>query len=106
MLKPHFPDDSALTCRASALPNAKINLSSHRLYDCGLKPFDVERLESILDLPPRLVTDRRRQCPRILSAMPSTLPSKGDSVQRLTSEAGESVVLLRAEGIEWSVGKR
>ena len=70
--------------------------------DFLVKPFDVERLESALDLATATIDQTRS------AAMPTDLLSNAEQgggqrrfVQRLAVEAGEKIVLLRTEDIEW-----
>ena len=70
--------------------------------DFLVKPFDVERLESALDLATTVISQKR------FAAMPADrLRPAGHGgeprrfVQRLAVEAGEKIVLLRTEDIEW-----
>jgi two-component system, LytTR family, response regulator len=82
-------------------PSAVSTFASHAV-DFLVKPFDVERLESALDLAIATIGQARS------AAMP-TGPSRADErggeqrrfVKRLAVEAGEKIVLLKIEDIEW-----
>ena len=70
--------------------------------DFLVKPFDVERLESALDLATAALAQARS------AAMPTDSSSRAQQgggqrrfAQRLAVEAGEKIVLLRTEDIEW-----
>lgn len=82
-------------------PSAVSPFASHAI-DFLVKPFDVERLEAALDLATAAIGQARS------AAVPSDSLSHSDHVgeqrrfvQRLAVEAGEKIVLLRTDDIEW-----
>jgi two-component system LytT family response regulator len=82
-------------------PSALSTFSS-KAVDFLVKPFDVERLESALDLATAAIGQARR------AAVPTDSLSHAEDAaeqkrfaQRLAVEAGEKIVLLRTEDIEW-----
>jgi two-component system LytT family response regulator len=75
--------------------------ASHAI-DFLVKPFDVERLEAALDLATAAIGQARR------AAVPADSLSDAENgaeqrrfAQRLAVEAGDKIVLLRTEDIEW-----
>jgi two-component system LytT family response regulator len=73
-----------------------------RAIDFLVKPFDVERLEAALDLATAAIAQAGS------AAAPTDSLSRADHVgeqrrfvQRLAVEAGEKIVLLRTDDIEW-----
>lgn len=82
-------------------PSAVSTFASNAL-DFLVKPFDVERFESALDLATAAIGQARS------AALPADSLShaehgaeQGRFAQRLAVEAGERIVLLRTEDIEW-----
>ena len=81
-------------------PSAVSTFASNAV-DFLVKPFDVERLESALDLATAALGQARSE------AMPTNSlshPEHGEQrrfVQRLAVEADQKIVLLRTEDIEW-----
>jgi two-component system LytT family response regulator len=82
-------------------PSAVSPFASHAI-DFLVKPFDVERLEAALDLATAAIGQARR------AAAPADSLSDAENgaeqrrfAQRLAVEAGDKIVLLRTEDIEW-----
>ena len=82
-------------------PSAVSRFASNAV-DFLVKPFDVARLESALDLATAVVSQARTA---VVPEDPSRDAEHGGAqrrfVQRLAVEAGEKVVLLRTDNIEW-----
>lgn len=82
-------------------PSAVSRFASNGV-DFLVKPFDVERLESALDLASAAIRQTRTAAisrESLSEANHSTAPRR--FLHRLAVEAGEKIVLLRAEDIEW-----
>jgi two-component system, LytTR family, response regulator len=76
--------------------------------DLLVKPFDVERLESALDVATSLIFRARRNLTTISGAKPhKTVAFPFQFLQRLAVEVEDTIVLVRVNDIEWvqSCGK-
>ena len=81
-------------------PSAVSTFASNAV-DFLVKPFDVERLESALDLAIAAVSQARSTSIPTSSLSPAEAREQRRFAQRLAVEADEKIVLLRTEDIEW-----
>jgi two-component system LytT family response regulator len=91
----------------TAYDSAALSTFASIAVDMVVKPFDVERFETALDLAKSRILSARTelQAPDRTSQVESRTPRQ--FVQRLAVEADEKIVLIRVEEIQWiqSFGK-
>lgn len=84
----------------TGLDPSAVSAFASNAVDFLVKPFNVERLESAFDLATAAISRRRAAATEPLSHAEQGVEERR-FLRRLAVEAGEKIVLLRTEDIEW-----
>ena len=93
-------EDAPATIITGFDPSALSTFASNAV-DFLVKPFNVERLESALDLATTALGQARSEAMPINSSSHAEHAEQRRFVQRLAVEADQKIVLLRTDDIEW-----